>query len=216
MEQKQTIVETDDTSTTLFSEKYGEHYHSTFGAQNESQHIFIEAGFKQIQKTEVSIFEMGFGTGLNAYLTLKTAQELNKKVKYIGVEKYPVSKDLIQKLSFANNKTFLDIHKADWEKKIQISKHFELLKQKTDLLKYSHKEFYDLVYFDAFSPEAQPYLWSEDIFRELYNHMNKGAILTTYSVKGIVKRALKSVGFEIEKLAGPTGKREILRAKKID
>jgi len=216
MEQKQTIVETDDTSTTLFSEKYGEHYHSTFGAQNESQHIFIEAGFKQIQKTEVSIFEMGFGTGLNAYLTLKTAQELNKKVKYIGVEKYPVSKDLIQKLSFANDKTFLNIHKADWEKEIQINKHFELLKQKTDLLKYNHKEFYDLVYFDAFSPEAQPYLWSEDIFRELYNHMNKGAILTTYSVKGIVKRALKSVGFEIEKLAGPTGKREILRAKKID
>ena len=212
---KQKIVITDDNSTTVFSDRYKEHYHSTFGAENESQHIFIDAGLKQINKQEISIFEMGFGTGLNAYLTLKNLKEENKKVHYLGIEKHPVLAEVYENLSFSSDKIFLEMHTLAWGKEFLFRDNFVLEKVEADLLDYQHKQKYDLVYFDAFSPDIQSDLWSEDVFKKLYNTMNNGAVLMTYSVKGIVKRALKSAGFKIEKLPGPKGKREILRATKV-
>lgn len=209
------IVKTDDNSTTLLSEQFGEHYHSTFGALNESQHIFIDAGLKNISKSDIVIFEMGFGTGLNAFLSMKYAESNRIQINYFTIEKYPILSNIYENLSYSEDKEFLKIHTSDWGRNNKISNLFTLNKQKADLLEFKHDKLYDLVYFDAFSPDAQPDLWTEDVFRNLYNNMSEGAILMTYSVKGIVKRALKAAGFKIEKLPGPTGKREILKATKI-
>jgi len=209
------IIKTEDNSSTLFSERFKEHYHSTFGAVNESQHIFIDAGLKSLAKVEISIFEMGFGTGLNALLSLNYAKANSIKINYHTIEKYPVSKDVYEKLSFSKDESFIKLHSSKWGVNIQLSDSFILNKQEVGLQDFEHKIFYDLVYFDAFSPDIQPELWTEEVFRNLYNHMNNGAVLMTYSVKGIVKRALKASGFTIEKLPGPIGKREILKATKI-
>lgn len=212
---KQKIIQTEDNSSTVFSERYGEHYHSTFGAINESQHIFIDAGLKYVSKSRISIFEMGFGTGLNAYLTLKYAKESQKDIEYTGLEKHPVTKDIYENLSFSVDPKFIDIQESEWNTWQLIEEGFSLKKVEADLMSYKHVGFYDLVYFDAFSPDVQPQLWTEEIFSRIYKQLNNGGVLMTYSVKGVVKRALKSVGFKIEKLPGPIGKREILRATKV-
>ena len=210
------IQKTEDGSQTLYSEKYKEHYHSIFGAKNESQHIFIEAGLKIIDKPEISIFEMGFGTGLNALLSANEAIKSKLTIKYFCIEKHPVLESIYKNLDYVSEQKslFKKLHEAEWNKLEEILPNFHLFKHKGDILDYIHQNKYDLVYYDAFSPDIQPDLWSKDIFKSIYNQMNKGGILMTYSVKGVVKRALKSVGFAIEKIPGPKGKREILRAVK--
>jgi len=210
------IQNTEDKSPTLYSELYKEHYHSTFGAVNESKHIFINAGLKQVKNKKISIFEMGFGSGLNALLTLEYAINHNLNINYHTVEKHPILEDVYTKLEFVKGteNNFNKLHNAPWGKEIKINENFSLKKINIDLNAYNHIEKYDLVYFDAFSPDIQANLWSEEIFAKIYKQMNAGGIFMTYSVKGIVKRALKSVGFKIEKIPGPKGKREILRAYK--
>lgn len=208
---------TEDQSSTLFSDLYGEHYHSIHGAINESQHIFIDGGLKSLQKSEISIFEMGFGTGLNAFLSLEYALKHELNIKYTTLEKHPVASPIYTELNYGKEKgraNFIKLHELEWESFHKINEHFSFSKHAVDLLDYKHKEQYDLVYFDAFSPDSQPELWSESVFKAIYEHMNPAGILMTYSVKGIVKRALKAVGFKIEKIPGPIGKREILRATK--
>ena len=213
------IVQTEDKSHSLFSEHYKEHYHSTFGAVAESQHIFIEAGLKEIQKDKISIFEMGMGTGLNALLTMQYADNQKKQIQYTAVEKHPLPEAVYSQLNYASilslpEKYFQKIHNTAWGEKIILTENFTLYKEAGDIQDFSHQQKYDLVYYDAFSPDIQPHLWTKDIFETLFNHMNDNALLLTYSVKGIVKRALKEVGFTIEKIPGPKGKREILRACK--
>ena len=207
------IQKTEDLSPTLFSSKYNEHYHSKFGAVNESLHVFI-SGLKQINKKEISIFEMGFGTGLNALLTLEYAELNMLDINYYTIEKHPIEQDVFNKLiySHASKNNFTKLHSSKWEEAVQISKQFSIHKSESDLKEYIHQNKYDLVYFDAFSPDIQPDLWTSKIFDKIYKQMNKDGIFLTYSVKGVVKRALKSVGFKIEKVPGPKGKREILRA----
>ncbi len=215
---KSKIIQTEDLSNTLFSKKFGEHYHSIHGAMNESMHIFINAGLKQIKKKRISIFEMGFGTGLNALLTLKEALENNIIIDYTTLEKYPIEENIALNLNYAKNELqtyFLSMHKNEWGLETKISKHFLLTKIKQSIIDFQHNKKYDLVYYDAFSPDIQPDLWSTEIFESLYNSMNNEGIFVTYTVKGTVKRALKSVGFQIEKLPGPIGKREILKATKV-
>jgi len=211
-----TLKKTEDQSTTLYSKRYNEHYHSTFGAKNESQHIFIDAGLKQIEKQNISIFEMGLGTGLNALLSYIYAKEKNKYIKYFSVEKHPLNMDVISKLNYTSDK--LDIfelmHSSNWNKETKIDSNFYLTKTEADITEYIHQNNYDLVYYDAFSPDIQGELWSTEIFKAIFDKMNKNGILMTYSVKGIVKRAIKAAGFRIEKIPGPKGKREILRAFK--
>ncbi len=212
------IVKTKDNSNTLFSDIYKEHYHSIYGAKNESNHIFIDAGLKQIDKKNISIFEMGFGTGLNAFLTMLEAQKKNFNIEYLSLEKHPVPSSVWGNLGYADpiyQDFFKQLHQVEWEERQFINSQFYLTKIKTSIVGYRHKQTYDLVYYDAFSPDIQPELWSEAIFKDLYQNMNNGGILMTYTVKGVVKRALKSVGFRIEKLSGPIGKREILRAVKF-
>ncbi len=210
------IVKTQDASFTLYSELYGEHYHSVNGALNESQHIYIEAGLNQIDTSEISIFEMGFGTGLNAYLSVLFAEKHHRNIHYTTVEKHPLEpsvflKELPQEY---RNSLFEKMHQTAWGEVANIHSNFSLIKYKADICDYQHRSKYHLVYYDAFSPDTQPDLWTAEIFKPIFDAMHLGGILVTYSVKGDVKRALKSVGFKIEKLPGPKGKREILRARK--
>ncbi len=212
------IVKTEDASFTLYSEQYGEHYHSLNGALNESQHIYIGAGLNQVDASKINVFEMGFGTGLNAYLTALFAEKHHREIHYITVEKHPLEvptffKELPEEY---RNPLFEKIHQTDWEQTNNIHPKFSLLKHKADICDYKHQAKYHLVYYDAFSPDSQPDLWTADIFKSIFDAMHPSGILVTYSVKGDVKRALKSVGFKIEKLPGPKGKREILRAIKVE
>lgn len=214
------IIETSDGSDSIFNEEINENYHSSFGAIQESKHIFIEACLNFIKKPKLSILEIGFGTGLNALLAMDWSVKNQKNINYFAIEPYPVSAEIISQLNYAE-KLFLDkklfekLH-AEKGKKLAINPFFSIeVQHKTiqDAI-FPDKQF-DAVFFDAFSPEAQPEMWEESIFKKIAAAMKTGGVLTTYSCKGIVKRALISSGFAIEKLPGPPGKREFLRATKL-
>ncbi|MBN2668659.1 MAG: tRNA (5-methylaminomethyl-2-thiouridine)(34)-methyltransferase MnmD [Bacteroidales bacterium] len=211
-----TIIKTEDGSYTLYSQIFDEHYHSVNGAFTESTHIFIKEGLQYISPkfSNLNIFEMGFGTGLNAALSYIWSNSNKQKCSYYSVEYYP-----IETSSLKSNDDFLfnaltQVNNASWGNDSILSDYFNLTKYKIDIKSFEHSEFYHLVFWDAFSPDTQPELWTEELFSKIFDYLIPGGILVTYSVKGTVKRALKSVGFKIEKLAGPPGKREILRAIK--
>lgn len=217
------LITTEDGSHTLYMPDLNENYHSTFGAIQESNHVFIDKGFNGIIKSKksIQIFEMGFGTGLNALLTLIEAEKQNVFVQYFAIEAYPLEDNILKQLNYGNiieegkyEELFNKINNASWEKSDKLSPHFEIKKLNTSILEFVTANKFDLVYFDAFAPEVQPELWTEDIFRKLFSIMNPGGILVTYCCKGIVKRNMKTAGFNIEKLPGPPGKREMLRAQR--
>ncbi|MBU1012162.1 MAG: tRNA (5-methylaminomethyl-2-thiouridine)(34)-methyltransferase MnmD [Bacteroidetes bacterium] len=218
------LIVTDDGSSTLFVEELNEHYHSTFGAVQESRHIFIEAGFKYQQKSlkQIKILEIGFGTGLNALLSLDESLKSEVQTHYCGIEPYPVNPEFIAALNYGKilmsdilSKHFIQIHDAAWNCKVKLAPNF-VFEKKKDIIENVElpDHYFNLVYFDAFGPDVQSEIWTEKIFKKIYDSMENGGVLVTYSVKGIVKRALKSAGFTIEKLPGPIGKREFLRASK--
>lgn len=222
---KSEIIITADGSHTIYIPELNECYHSKNGALTESMHIFIEAGcrFAAKDKTSLNILEVGFGTGLNALLTLFETMDDSLKVFYQGVEPYRVDKKMLDILNYSeltgvsNAKLFFeDIHKTKTEIPKKITDSFSLLicenKIEYIILK---KSFFDLVYFDAFAPDINPEIWEQQVFEKISTSMKTGGVLVTYSCKGDVKRALKASGFGIEKLPGPPGKREFLRAIKL-
>lgn len=216
------LVKTDDGSDTLFVRELGEHYHSIHGAVQESIHIFINAGLHQCDQSNLNIFEVGFGTGLNAYLTLLESIKTNQTVRYFTIEKYPLKADIWTNLNYptivpeGNPGLFRMIHQAKWNEEVKINGHFSILKLSADLLEidYSTLPLFDLIYFDAFSPEKQAELWRTSIFIKLENHCAKSAKLVTYCAKGAVRRSLIEAGFTPERIPGPPGKREMLRGTK--
>lgn len=213
---------TEDGSHTFYLPGMDENYHSTHGAIQESQHVFIEAGLKQVNKNEVNILEVGFGTGLNALLTLLEAQQLNLQVRYTGIEKYPLSKEEYSHLNYASllktecRKEFMQMHETPWEQQENIVSNFQLIKTKEDIITCSFDPFpfFDLVYFDAFAPNKQDGVWNREIFRKIYARCNQGAIFVTYCAKGSVRRDLQDAGFTMERIPGPPGKKEMLRGRK--
>lgn len=209
---------TGDGSSTLIHPIIGDSYHSLYGAVAESEHIYIGAGLGSVNLPKLSILEIGFGSGLNALLTLEAAQRSGQRVEYSAIELYPIEEQVAEQLSYASSPHFLSLHKSEWGRWVDITPTFRLKKIRADLVGYNFEQGYEsafnLVYFDAFAPESQPELWSEDIFRAIYNSMASVAVLVTYSSKGVVKRALRSVGFQVSRLAGPEGKRHIIRAVK--
>jgi tRNA U34 5-methylaminomethyl-2-thiouridine-forming methyltransferase MnmC len=219
------LISTKDGSHTLLVPELNETYHSTHGAIHESRHVFIEAGFLHISPgIDVTyVLEIGFGTGLNALLTQIEAETMGKSVLYTAIEAYPLDRETWSRLNYPRmlcsidyTDVFKKINLAGWGKTKQISRFFNLHKIHRKLEDYSPpSESFDLVYFDAFSPTVQPELWTLEIFRKLYNAMKAGGILTTYSVKGDVTRALRAAGFMVEKIPGPPGKRQITRALKL-
>lgn len=218
---KSKIIITSDGSCTLYLPELNEHYHSTFGAVQESMHIFIKAGLEILEKERIKIFELGFGTGLNALLTFLKSENF-KHIEYHCLELYPLEWKKVSRMGFAKflhitkdqKLIFKKMHNSSWEENIQLSKVFVLKKSKIDILKYKFSGTFDLVYFDAFAPMVQPELWTEDVFSKFYNAMNKNAVLLTYCAKGEVRRNMQKSGFKVERLPGPPGKREILRAVK--
>lgn len=215
------LEQTADGSYTLYVPELDEHYHSVKGALTESQHIFIEMGLKHSPTHEPRILEIGLGTGLNAFLTLLAAEEMQRKVHYTGIERYPLAEETLRQLDYPgiigkkHEEDYYAIHQAPWEKETNLSPWFTLHKIEGDFTRHTFQKGYDIIYFDAFAPEKQPEMWEQSLFNTLYNVLNKGGILTTYCAKGVVRRMLQTAGFTVERLPGPPGgKREILRATK--
>ncbi len=215
------LIKTGDGSHTIYVPELDEHYHSIHGAIQESTHIFIKNGFDVCTADPLNIFEVGFGTGLNALLTALRSITGNKKVNYTSVEKYPLDKKIITSLNYndytgenAGNILHL-IHSAPWNIKVNICKNFNLMKIETDFTVHPLSGRYDLIYFDAFGPDKQPEMWTMEIFDRIAAVTNKKGILVTYSAKGEVKRNLKACGFDVTLLPGPPGKRQMISAVKF-
>jgi len=216
------LIKTEDGSDTLYLRELDEHYHSIHGALQESMHVFISAGMRMCNKPAITFFEVGFGTGLNAWLTALEAEKSNQRIRYITIEKYPLLPGIWEALNYpgfnqeSDPELFRKIHQTAWNKEIKISESFSILKLSQDLTKvdYAGLPMFDLIYFDAFSPEKQPELWAIPIFQQLSDHCNSGALFVTYCAKGAVRRSLTGVGFQIERIPGPPGKREMLRGTK--
>lgn len=218
---KRKIITTGDGSKTIQIEDWNEQYHSKHGAIQEAYHVFIKHGLSHFKNRPVSILEMGLGTGLNAFITLLEAKKLNSTVRYTGVEAYPISVSELEQLNYVaelqaeqHADDFLRLHQSPWEEDVEITKYFILNKQKKDFSTVNDKDRYDLIYFDAFGARVQPELWTEAIFLKMFQALRKDGILTTYAAKGSVRRAMQAVGFNVERLPGPPGKREMLRARK--
>ena len=260
------IERTDDGSATLFVPELNEHYHSTKGARTESQHIFIDMGLNASPAATPRVLEIGFGTGLNAWLTLEEAERSRRNIHYTGLELYPLDWQTVEQLGYISSdeqltihrkqtatdeqftpndeeeqqpaiELFKQLHTSPWEKDVQLTPHFTLRKIETDVNKWRVENGelrvnntndsvadsqlstlnspFNLVYFDAFAPEKQPEMWSQELFNRLYVLLDRDGILTTYCAKGVVRRMLQTAGFTVERLPGPPGgKREILRARK--
>lgn len=212
---------TADGSSTIFVPALDEHYHSIHGARQESAHVFIAAGLNNRHESSISILEIGFGTGLNAFLTALEAQKKGVTIFYTGLEKYPVSTAEAAHLNYAKgaldspeSSLFKALHLAPWETETPINTHFILLKRQIDFLEFKAEEAFHLIYFDAFAPSAQPDLWTVEMFQSMFSALKKGGELVTYCAKGQVKRNMKTAGFIVDALPGPPGKREMTRATK--
>ena len=219
---KRELKITEDGSHTLYVEALDETYHSTHGDIQESLHVFINAGLNYCSKSHLRVLEIGFGTGLNAFLTLLATKKQGVKINYTSLEAFPLENEIIEQLNYTNalrldskeKEQFTLLHKVEWESYQKITDWFNLKKIKKELLNYQAEEQFDLIYFDAFGPNVQPEMWIKNIFTEMYNCLSNGGVLVTYCAKGSVKRTLKEVGFNLEGLPGPPGKREMTRAIK--
>lgn len=218
---KREIIITDDGSTTIRIPDWNENYHSTHGAIQEAKHVFIKNGLDLLQNQKsISLLEIGFGTGLNAFITfLETLDK--EKVNYVGVEAYPISSEEIAQMNYVTELqatqyqvVFDKMHSCDWESQQHITEKFILTKRKQFFQDINDKEQYDLIYFDAFGFPLQPELWSEVIFKKMFDALLPNGVLVTYACRSSIKNAMLSVGFSIEKLPGAPGKREMLRAIK--
>lgn len=221
---KRNIITTADGSKTIQIEEWNEQYHSVHGAIQEANHVFIKHGlcffmeaFPNVEP--IRILEIGFGTGLNAFLTLLKASEVKTQIHYTGVEAFPVAKEEISQLNYVeelNQETalFSKLHDTAWEAEQNVSDSFILIKQQKEFKDIEDSNLYDIIYFDAFGARVQPELWTENLFQKMFNALKRHGVLVTYSAKGSARRAMQSVGFKVEKLPGPPGKREMLRAVK--
>ncbi|SFU34088.1 tRNA U34 5-methylaminomethyl-2-thiouridine-forming methyltransferase MnmC [Pustulibacterium marinum] len=216
------VVKTADGSTTIHIEEWNENYHSSHGAIQEAYHVFIKSGLNLFPNdSTLGILEIGFGTGLNAFITFLEAEKRNLHIKYHGVEAYPVQQEeldvlnYVEQLQAQEKQSYFNVmHAEEWEKEFEIAENFILKKRKQFFSEIEDKNSFNLIYFDAFGARVQPDLWTEEIFQKMYDALETGGVLVTYAAKGSVRRAMLSVGFSVEKLAGPPGKREMLRATK--
>ena len=230
---KRRIITTSDGSKTIQIEDWNEQYHSIHGAIQEANHVFIKHGLLfhfaerrlRFSKSDsvlhpTNILEIGFGTGLNAFLTLVKGKELKQHINYVGVEAYPVEMDEIEQLNYVelisknHQSEFEKLHQVSWETQHRITPHFQLEKQQKFFKDIEVENVFNIIYFDAFGARVQPELWTETIFAIMFNALKDNGVLVTYSAKGSVRRAMQAVGFTVERLPGPPGKREMLRAQK--
>lgn len=218
---KREIIQTSDGSTTIHLPDWNENYHSKHGAIQEAKHVFIKNGLSLFEGRSVSILEIGFGTGLNAFITFLETLNNNQRIDYVGVEAYPVSFEEVEQMNYVSeldaetqSEVFKKMHESEWGTNVKISDTFFLTKRKQFFNEIADVEQFDLIYFDAFGFRVQPELWSTDIFQKMYNALKPNSYLVTYAARGVVKRSMMEVGFTVEKLEGPPGKREMFRAYK--
>jgi tRNA U34 5-methylaminomethyl-2-thiouridine-forming methyltransferase MnmC len=218
------IIKTEDNSKTLLIPEMNETYHSTHGALTEALHIYIKHGVASISsfQKEINIFEMGFGTGLNAILTLDHIKSTNSNINYHTIEKYPVSKEELEALNYISKNNLTDLkpafealHTSEFNTQSNITPSFSFMKYNLDIKDFSiTHDFFHIIYFDAFAPSHQPDLWTQPLLKKMYDALKPNGFLITYCAQGEFKRTLKSIGFEIIALDGPPGKREITKAIK--
>ncbi len=218
---KREIITTGDGSKTIHLEDWNEQYHSKHGAIQEAYHVFIKSGLDLFDKPELDILEIGLGTGLNAFISFLEAEKGKYRINYCGVEAYPVSWDEASQLDYVieldvpeKASYFKQIHASSWEFSTEIAPFFKLIKKKMDFKDIQEQEMFNLIYFDAFGARVQPELWTVSIFKKMYEALKREGYLVTYAAKGSVRRAMQEVGFVVERLPGPPGKREMLRARK--
>ena len=206
------LLQTADGSFTLFIPEVEETYHSTHGAVQESMHVFIENGLKACDKEMIRVLEVGLGTGLNAILTL---QHATKKIDYCALEPYPLSKEILNELVTSGSDQFeMKFHASNVGEWISIQENFSFVRMEIGLEEFSSEEKFDVIYYDAFGPRVEPGLWTLERMQQCFDLLNEGGVFVTYCAKGEVRRNLQAAGFVVERLAGPPGKREMLRAKK--
>lgn len=228
---QRTLITTADGSHSIYVNDLDENYHSIHGAIQESKHVFIQTGLKHKNSKSnatINILEIGFGTGLNAILTLLEAKKMNLSINYTSLEAFPLEKELVNVLNYISlisetenieeqelRGIFNQLHDCTWEKENEIKNYFTLVKIKNKLQDVTFNSKFDLIYFDAFGPRVQPEMWTEALFMKIFAAMNEQGCLVTYCAKGEVKRTLKKVGFVVETLPGPPRKREMVRGTKL-
>jgi tRNA U34 5-methylaminomethyl-2-thiouridine-forming methyltransferase MnmC len=219
---KREILTTQDGSTTIHLPDWDESYHSKHGAIQEAYHVFIKSGLSLFEGKSVSILEIGFGTGLNAFITYLESIKTNQKINYVGSEAYPVELNEALQMNYVSelnstqeSDTFFKMHKCSWNEKQLITENFYLTKRQQFFQDIDDIEQFDLIYFDAFGFRVQPELWSLEIFQKMFTCLKPGGVLVTYACRTSIKNAMKEAGFIVEKLPGAPGKREMLRGIKI-
>lgn len=218
---KRNIIQTRDGSTTIHIEEWDECYHSRFGAIQEAQHVFIKKGLSLFENKSVSVLEIGFGTGLNAFITFLEYPKFNQTIHYVGVEAYPISikeaasMNYVAELNVENQRAvFEKLHQCNWEDATILSADFVFTKRKQFFADIDDIEKFDLIYFDAFGYDVQPELWTVTIFEKMYKALKTNGVLVTYAARGVIKRNMTEAGFTVEKQEGAPGKREMFRARK--
>jgi tRNA U34 5-methylaminomethyl-2-thiouridine-forming methyltransferase MnmC len=218
---KREIIKTDDGSTSIYLPDWNESYHSKHGAIQEAYHVFIGNGFSLFEGKSISILEIGFGTGLNSFISYIEAKRLGIHIDYVGVEAYPVSlheafqMNYVEAIDSSQKEFFTQIHSIDWDRRVELNSFFTLTKRKQFFQDITDENAFDLIYFDAFGFRVQPELWSDALFSSMYKALKKGGVLVTYACRTSIKNAMLSAGFTVEKLPGAPGKREMLRARKV-
>jgi tRNA U34 5-methylaminomethyl-2-thiouridine-forming methyltransferase MnmC len=214
---KREIIKTLDGSTTIRLPEWDECYHSKHGAIQEAYHVFIKNGLSLIEEKSIIVLEIGFGTGLNAFITFLEAQKNDIIINYTGVEAYPVAINealemnyLVELNALKYEKVYQKMHESNWDKEIEINLNFKLIKRKQFFQDINDKNKFNLIYFDAFGYRVQPELWSTEIFKNMYEALKENGVLVTYAARGIVKRSMQEVGFIVKKVPGPPGKREMM------
>ncbi|WP_422361073.1 tRNA (5-methylaminomethyl-2-thiouridine)(34)-methyltransferase MnmD [Reichenbachiella sp.] len=223
------VIETRDGSSSLLIPEMNETYHSTHGAITESEYVFLKMGVNHFREThpnqkEIKILEIGFGTGLNAWLTALVAQESKIKIKFTSIEKFPLDANLVNQLNYKDKKEsdesrvlFEKVHNADWDNECAVTEWFNLTKIQIDLANFNPtNESFNLIYFDAFAPSKQPEMWSQEVLKKMFDLLKTNGVFVTYCAQGQFKRDLKAVGFATEELDGPPGKKEMTRGTKIN
>jgi len=210
------LVKTEAGDFTLYNKELDEHFHSTKGAIDEALHVYIKNGLHKIDKKEINILEIGFGTGLNAFLTFIEAQKLDLQINYTSIEKYLLPETITEQLNYID---FYSEYEIIWNK-IQKQENFKIENFNFSLIEgdLSEIEFsgkFDLVYYDAFAPDKQPEMWTLDNLSKVCNCLSENGILTTYTAKGLVKQRLRKLGLTVKRLAGALGKRHMINAQKL-